>query len=94
MVWRGWTPGDDTYKKKRMFFVKEKFIRDIKQGQQVVPDLLESIMKPTRPVKGELRRKTMNMNQFRPNIQEFGVSTFWMSAKSRISCWGRPAAAT
>ena len=31
----------------------EKHIEDVQQGQKIVPDLLESIMRPTDPVKEE-----------------------------------------
>ena len=46
----------------RYSFVKEKHIEDIKQDEKVAPDLLESIMRPTDPVKEAA--KTMKMNQF------------------------------
>ena len=36
--------------------VKEKYIEDIKQEGKDVPDLVESIMRPTDPAKEELRR--------------------------------------
>ena len=51
--------------RKRHFFVIEKYVEDVKQGQKDVLDLVESIMEPTDPVKEELRRKTMKMSQFR-----------------------------
>ena len=54
-------------------------IRDVKQGQKITRDLLESIMKPTDPVKEELRRSSSKLNQFRHQIKEFRVSTFWTS---------------
>ena len=59
MSWRGWTPGEaDTkrqlYLRKRHFFVMEKYIEDAKQDEKHVPDLLESVMRPTDPVKEEL----------------------------------------
>ena len=34
----------------------EKYIEDVRQEEKDVPDLLESIMRPTDPVKEELRR--------------------------------------
>ena len=40
--------------RKRHFFVIEKYVEDVKQDQKPVPDLLESIMRPTDPVKEEL----------------------------------------
>ena len=42
----------------------EKYIEDARQEEKDVPDLLEAIMRPTDPVKGELRQKLMNMLQF------------------------------
>ena len=59
MGWRGWAPGDgDTkrklYLRKIHVFVIEKYIEDAKQDEKHVPDLLESIMRPTDPVKAEL----------------------------------------
>ena len=65
--------------KKRHFFVREKYIEDAKQEEKDVPDLLESIMRPTCLVKEELRQKTMNMHEFRPKLTKIRVSTFWIS---------------
>ena len=36
--------------RKRPFFVIEKHIEDVKQDQKTVPDLVESIIRPTDPV--------------------------------------------
>ena len=52
--------------RKCYFFVMEKYVEDVKQDEKDVPDLLESIMRPTDPVKEELRRNLCKMNQFRP----------------------------
>ena len=41
--------------KKNNFFVIEKYIEDVKQGQKVAADLLEAIMKAPGLVKEELR---------------------------------------
>ena len=41
--------------KKNNFFVIEKYIEFAKQEEKDVPDLLEAIMRPTDPVKEELR---------------------------------------
>ena len=41
--------------KKNHFFVIEKYIEDVKQGQKVAADLLEAIMKAPGLVKEELR---------------------------------------
>ena len=66
------------YLRKGHFFVIEKHTEDVKQDEKHVPDLLEPIMRPTDPVKEELRRKIMKMNQFRPKINKIRVSTFWI----------------
>ena len=51
--------------RKRHFFLMEKYIEDARQDQKhVLPDLLESIMKPTDPVKKELRQKLFKIDQF------------------------------
>ena len=52
--------------RKRHVFVIEIYVEDTKHDEKNVPHLLESIMRPTDPVKEELRRKMMNMLQFRP----------------------------
>ena len=59
MGWRGLPSGARTHKnkltlRKRYFFVIEKYVEDAKQDEKHVPDLLESIMRPTDPVKEEL----------------------------------------
>ena len=46
----------------------EKYIEDARQEEKDVPDLLESIMRPTCPVKEELRQNLFKMIQFRPGI--------------------------
>ena len=71
MSWREWASvsGDTKMKltlRKEYFFVIGKHIEDVKQGQKDVPNLVESIMKPTAPVKEELRRILMKTNQFKP----------------------------
>ena len=84
MGWRGWTPvGRDTKRKltlrKIHFFVIEKYVEDVKQDEKSSPDLVESIMRPTDPVKEELRRISCKMCQFRLKVTKSRVSTFWMS---------------
>ena len=44
----------------------EKYNEDARQDEKHVPDLLESIMRPTDPVKEELRRNLCKMSQFSP----------------------------
>ena len=78
MGWRGWASGgSDTkrklYPRKRHFFVIEKYIEDAKQEEKDVPDLLEAIMRPTDPVKEELRQNLFKMTQFRPEITKIRV---------------------
>ena len=46
----------------------EKYIEDAKQDEKHVPDLLEPIMRPTCPVKEELRQNLFKLTQFRPGI--------------------------
>ena len=68
MSWRGvvalWA--DKLTLRKRHFFVIGKYAEDVKQDAKDVPDLLESIMRPTDPVKEELRRNLCKMSQFSP----------------------------
>ena len=56
----------------------EKYAEDVKQEEKDVPDLLESIMRPTDPVKEELRQKLFKINQFRSQITKMRVSKFWI----------------
>ena len=51
----------------------EKYIEDARQKEKDVPDLLEAIMRPTDPVKEELRQNLMKMNQFSPEITKIRV---------------------
>ena len=59
-------------------FAIEKDVEDVKQNERDVPDLLEPIMRPTDPVKEELRRKTMRMIQFSNKTTKIKVLTFWI----------------
>ena len=70
-VGRGWHPGHGHTKRKltlrkRYFFVIEKYVEDVKQEEKHFPDLLEAIMRPTDPVKEELRPNSCKMTQFSP----------------------------
>ena len=95
-VWKwvggGWHPGHgDTKRKfylsKIHFFVIEKSIEDAKQKEKDVPDLLESIMRPTCLEKEALRRNLCKMTQFSPKwpnqksknsgFQLFGCPEIW-----------------
>ena len=64
---------------KRHFFLMEKYNEDVRQ------DLLEAIMRPPDPVKGELRQKLSKIDQFEPKIEKIRVCTFQMSGKIRDS---------
>ena len=61
--------------RKRHFFVIEKYVEDVKQDENHVPDLLESIMRPTDPVKEEFRPILLKLSQFGPEITKISVST-------------------
>ena len=56
----------------------EKYIEDVRQDEKHVPDLLESIIQPTDPVKEELRQKLFKMNQISVKITKMRVSHFWI----------------
>ena len=64
--------------RKKHVFVVEKYIEDVKQDEKSVPDLLESIMRPTDAVKDELRQKTLKMRQFRSKNIKIMASTVWI----------------
>ena len=63
----------------------EKYIEDLRQDEKHVPDLLEAIMRPTDPVKEELRQKLFKIYQFGSKITNMGVCTFQISGKIRDS---------
>ena len=56
----------------------EKYFEDVRQDEKHVPDLLESIMRPTDPAQEELRRILLKMDQFGSKITKIKVSTFWI----------------
>ena len=76
MGWRGWQPGHEQVVPKKKIIVMEKYIEDARQEEKDVPDLLEAIMRPTDPVKEELRQNLFKMTKFRPEITKIKVSTF------------------
>ena len=59
----------------------EKYNEDVRQDEKHVPDLLESIIRPTDPVKEELRQKLSKIDQFRSKIIKIRDCTFQMSGK-------------
>ena len=59
----------------------EKCFEDARQDEKHIPNLLEAIMRPTDPVKDELRQKLFKMNQFESKIKKIRVCTFQMSGK-------------
>ena len=59
----------------------EKCFEDVRQDEKHVPDLLEAIMRPTDPVKEELRQKLSKIDQFGSKIKKIRVCTFQMSGK-------------
>ena len=63
----------------------EKDVEDARQDEKHVPDLLEAIMRPTDPVKDELRQKLSKIDQFGSKITKIRVCTFQMSGKIRDS---------
>ena len=56
-------------------------LRTSNRMKKHVPDLLESLMRPTCLVKEELRLILFKMDQFRPKIIKIRVCTFQMSGK-------------
>ena len=56
----------------------EKCFEDARQDEKHVPDLLEAIMRPTDPVKDELRQKLSKIDQFDSKIKKIRFSKFWI----------------
>ena len=56
----------------------EKCFEDARQDEKHVPELLESIMRPTDPVKEELRQKLFKIDKFDSKIKKMRVSKFWI----------------
>ena len=73
---------------KRHFFVIEKYIGDVKQKEKDVPDLVESIMRPTDPAKeglGGFCPKWVNLDSESKNL---GFAPFRCRGESWISTGG------
>ena len=80
----------DVDPKKKILFCYRKKCQGRQPDQQMVLDLVESIIRPTDPAKDELRLILFNIVQFRPYMQEFRLCTSWTSRKCTDSCQ-RPA---
>ena len=86
MGWRGLPAGGthtqkEVDPKKKTCFCYRKYVRDVKQDEKHVPDLLDAIMRPTCLVKVELRHFLFKLSQFRPTITKIRVCTFQVSGK-------------
>ena len=74
--------GHKTFRKRHSFVTSiEKYVEDATQDEKHVPELLEPIMRPTDPVKEELRQKLSEIDQFESKIKKIRVCTFQMSGK-------------
>ena len=58
------------YLRKIHFFVIEKYIEDVKQDEKDVPDLLELVLRPTCPVKEELRTNSCKSNGLQTRLKK------------------------
>ena len=74
---------------KRHFFLIEKYFEDARQDEKHVPDLLEPIMRPTDPVKEELRQKLSKIDQFGSKITKMRVSKFWIPEIQKFPAGGQ-----
>ena len=84
MSWRGCRSRARAHKKKlaprgSYFSVIEKHTEDVKQNQEIDPDLLEAIIRPTDTVKEESRRILFEMSQSRSR-----GSPFWMTRNQKL----------
>ena len=73
----------------RHFFLIEKYIEDLRQDEKHVPDLLESIMRPTDPVKEALRQKLFEITQNSSKITKMRVSKFWIAEIQNFPAGGQ-----
>ena len=75
MGWRGLAAWIHRNKKKlslrkKYFFVIETCVKDVIQGERIVPDLVEWIIRTTRLATEESRKILMKISQVRPHIEE------------------------
>ena len=61
------------YPRKTYFFVIDTYIKDVKQDEKHVPDLLDAIMRPKPFVKEELRPISFKIIQFKHKITKIRV---------------------
>ena len=61
---------------KNYAFLIEKYFEDVRQDEKHVPDLLESIMRPTDPVKEELQPMLFKMTQIKSKISKTRFQLF------------------
>ena len=64
MVW----PPQLTLRKTHFFVNMEIYVEDVRQDEKHIPDLLEVIMRPTDPIKEELRIILFKMTQIRSKM--------------------------
>ena len=74
---------------KNICFLIEKYFEDVRKDEKHVPDLLESIMRPTDPVNEELRQKLFKMTQVGSQIKKIRVSTFWIPEIQSVPAGGQ-----
>ena len=67
--------------RKSDFSVIEKYIEDAKKGQKLAPDLVAAIMRPTDPVKEELRPIFSKLTKLAPKSQTSGFDPKVKSSK-------------
>ena len=60
-------------RRKISVFVIEKYVEDVKQDEKHVPDKLKSIMRPTDPVKEELRPILFKISKFWTGITKIQI---------------------
>ena len=76
------------YRRKIHFFVIEKSVEDVKQGQKVVPDLVESMMKVLGLVKEALRR--ISMKRGHDNLDPKSQTSEFALFRCPEKWWTRP----
>ena len=67
----------------------EKYIEDARQDEKHVPVLLEAIMRPTDPVKDELRQNLSKIDQFGSKIKKMRFPKFWILEFQNVPAGGQ-----